>query len=110
MLSEDQLNEEWIHQNRKLSRYAPDHQGGWKLKNPLKNHCWKVWSSSVINWDGHIVPCCFDKTASFSYGSLKEHSFSTIWRNQTATSFRKQVFTNRKQVNICCQCTEGMSV
>jgi MoaA/NifB/PqqE/SkfB family radical SAM enzyme len=50
-----------------LASFAP----AWKIKNALLSHCWKMWHSCVITWDGSVVPCCFDKDASYSLGSMK---------------------------------------
>ncbi len=50
--------------NEKYSRYKLGSDGKYHLKNQMKNECWRMWSGSVITWDGKAVPCCFDKDAS----------------------------------------------
>jgi len=65
----------------------------------------------VITWDGLTVPCCFDKDAEFRMGNIKETTdFDTVWRSEKYQEFRKQVFTNRKSIEICRNCTEGMKL
>jgi major membrane immunogen (membrane-anchored lipoprotein) len=60
-----------IPREERYSRYKLMPDGTYKLKNKLLNHCWKMWHSCVITWDGKIVPCCFDKDASYVMGDLK---------------------------------------
>ena len=74
------------------------------------NHCWKMWSGSVLTWDGQVVPCCFDKDASHILGSLKENSFKSIWNSIQYKSFRHGVLNARQQIDICKNCSEGAQV
>ncbi len=94
----------------KYSRYKKLPNGTYAFKNKLKNQCWKMWHSTVITWDGSVVPCCFDKDAVHQQGSLKENKLGEIWRNKKYNAFRKQLLTNRKSINICQNCTEGTKV
>jgi radical SAM protein with 4Fe4S-binding SPASM domain len=98
-----------IPQNEKYSRYKNDN-GKWSIKNQLLNHCWKMWHSCVITWDGKIVPCCFDKDASHTLGSLEQHSFKIIWQGEPYNQFRSSLLKSRKEIDICTNCTEGTQV
>ena len=92
------------------SRYAKNGTGEWKIKNRLLDHCWKMWHSSVITWDGKIVPCCFDKDASHVIGELNGKSFREIWHSQDYDAFRQQLLNSRSTIDICKNCTEGTKV
>lgn len=92
----------------KYSRYRQKADGKWEIKNKFPDKCYRMWSSCVITWDGLIVPCCFDKDAKHRMGDLKEIPFKEIWRSKTYNHFRKKIFTNRKEIDICRNCTEGM--
>ena len=94
----------------KYSRYRKDRQGKMQIKSGLKNHCWKLWSANVITWDGLIVPCCFDKDAAHQLGNLQEQSFKAIWRGDKYQSFRQALLKSRKNIDICANCSEGLSV
>ncbi|MEM9837334.1 MAG: radical SAM protein, partial [Bacteroidota bacterium] len=48
-------------ENGKFARYYRKADGTFGIKNKLQNHCWKLWHSCVITWDGLVAPCCFDK-------------------------------------------------
>ncbi len=99
-----------IPKNEKYSRYKKNKEGKRVAKNELQNHCWKLWQANVITWDGMVVPCCFDKDATHQLGSLKNHSFREIWRNKKYKQFRKDITTSRKNIDICANCSEGLSV
>ena len=97
-------------QNESYSRYKMLANGTYRLKYKMDNSCWRMWSGSVITWDGLLVPCCFDKDATHQFGDLKKDSFSTIIKSPKATSFRKQVFSSRNDISICTNCSEGTKV
>ena len=99
-----------IPKNDKYSRYKQLKSGKWVVKNKLENHCWRMWSGSVITWDGKVVPCCFDKDAKHQLGDLTVSSFRSIWKSTSYMQFRKKVMSNRSQIDICTNCTEGTQV
>ena len=97
-------------ENEAYSRYKRQPDGTYKMKYKLGNHCWRMWSSSVLTWDGKVVPCCFDKDAKHVLGSVEERNFKTIWRDPQYEAFRNAVLTNRNQIDICQNCSEGAKV
>ncbi|MEO8766611.1 MAG: radical SAM/SPASM domain-containing protein [Ginsengibacter sp.] len=96
--------------NEKFSRYKKNKEGKRVSKNRLANHCWKLWQANVITWDGLVVPCCFDKDAAHRLGNLRMQSFKEIWHNDNYKQFRKELMTSRKNIDICANCSEGISV
>jgi len=101
---------ELIPQNDQYSRYKKGANGKFKLKNALKDECWKMWHSCVITWDGKVVPCCFDKDANHAMGDLKTQTIDQIWYGDTYKRFRKQLFNSRSKIEICKNCSEGLNV
>ena len=93
----------------KYSRYRKNDDGV-AVKNALSNHCWRLWHSPVISWDGLVVPCCFDKDAQHQLGDLKQRSFREIWQNGSYSGFRKKIMQGRKNIDICANCSEGTKV
>lgn len=94
----------------KYSRYKRMPDGSFKIKNSLDRHCWKLWHSCVITWDGRVIPCCFDKDADYGMGELKTDSFQHIWKGENYRKFRKTLFTGRENIDICKNCSEGTKV
>jgi radical SAM protein with 4Fe4S-binding SPASM domain len=94
----------------KYSRYHKKDDGTYVLKNKLDDHCWKMWNSCVITWDGKVVPCCFDKDAHYVMGDLKEKSFKEIWQSESYNSFRASILRSRDDIDMCRNCTEGTQV
>ncbi len=82
----------------------------YKIKNKMLNHCWKMWHSCVITWDGLVVPCCFDKDAEYRMGNLKSKNFAEVWKSAIYTNFRKSLISSRGEIEMCKNCTEGTKV
>lgn len=101
---------ELIPEANQYSRYQPDGSHGFSIKNDLLNKCWKMWHSCVMTWDGTIVPCCFDKDAKYAMGNINESAFQEIWNGKPYLDFRSKLFENRKEIDICRNCTEGLNV
>ncbi|NTV83217.1 MAG: radical SAM protein [Bacteroidales bacterium] len=94
-----------IPENDSYSRYKK-HNGKFVIDNPLNNHCRRMWRGCVITWDGLVVPCCFDKDASHRLGDLKKQGFKEIWQGQAYEDFRRKLFSARREIDICRNCTE----
>ncbi len=96
----------------KYKRYNID-DGKYQIKSKLKNHCFALWRTSVITWDGRVVPCCFDKDANFELGklnSLPDNQLKQIWRSEAYQNFRRSILINRKGNSMCNNCTEGIKI
>ncbi len=94
----------------KYSRYAQQTDGTYKIKNGLDGHCWKMWHSCVITWDGKVVPCCFDKDAHYRLGDVSETSFKELWQSDAYRQFRQSLIRSRSEIEMCKNCTEGTQV
>jgi len=97
--------------NENYSRYQKQKDGKFVLKNQFKNRCWRMWSSCVFTWDGRIVPCCFDKDAVNQMGEITAtEDFSAVWKSAIYQEFRKKLLQDRRQIEICKNCSEGSKV
>jgi len=99
-----------IPQNERYARYKKLPNGQYAIKNEMDNSCWRMWHACTITWDGHVVPCCFDKDAKYKMGSLQSLPFHKIWHAEAYQKFRRQLLRARKQIDICQNCTEGGKV
>jgi radical SAM protein with 4Fe4S-binding SPASM domain len=96
--------------NQKLSRYKKDSSGKYAIDNPLVNSCWRMWQGCVVTWDGKVVPCCFDKDATYQVGDLNQLSLSDIWHSEVYHDFRASLLRSRKDIAMCANCSEGSRV
>ena len=95
--------------NKKYRRYIVDN-GSFGIKGKMKNHCFAVWRTSVITWDGKVVPCCFDKDAEFELGLTNGKSFKDVWYSDGYNKFRAGILADRQSISMCTNCTEGLKV
>ncbi len=99
----------YLPKNKKYSRYKIEN-GTFKIKKKLGNRCFALWRTSVITWDGIVVPCCFDKDATYKLGNIIQNNFSEIWTNINYNNFRQGVLNDRASIPICTNCTEGLKI
>lgn len=96
--------------NETFSRYAKEDNNRYEIKNKLLDHCWRLWNSCVITWDGNVVPCCFDKDGTYQLGNISNKTFREIWDGDNYNRFRAQILKGRRHIDICKNCSEGTSV
>jgi len=92
--------------DRKRSRYAAAQ--GTLTTERKRDTCRRLWFSTVINWDGTVVPCCFDKDGDFVMGNILQESLEQIWWGRRYQAFRDAVLRNRAGIAMCRNCTEGL--
>ena len=90
----------------RYARYKKTNNGTYIHNGKQPNHCWRLWSGAVINVYGEVLPCCFDKASEYSFGNILEHSFLSCWQSKMAFGFRNKIIKNRKQFDMCRNCTE----
>ena len=90
---------------RKYARYEQTVNGGFRIKSSLPNRCLRLWSGAVVNAYGDVLPCCYDKGSDYSFGNLNNQTFDNLWHNNDASGFRDSILRNRKQYEMCRNCT-----
>ncbi len=80
------------------------------IRNQMPRHCFRMWSSCVITWDGDVVPCCYDKDAKYRMGNLADKSFDEIWKSEKYREFRRKILHSRETIDICRNCSEGIGI
>ena len=103
--------DEFLPTQEKFRRYEIDSTGRIKMKLKEINFCRWILLCPVVNWDGTVSPCCFDKNAEYGLGNIfNEGGMKSIWKGKTFADFRKRVFHGRKNIPICSNCSEGLDV
>jgi len=93
--------------NDRFARYKKGEEGIYRLKGSQSNHCWRLWSGAVINVQGDVLPCCFDKSSEFSFGNIFKSTFLKCWQSTDASGFREKIINSRKQIEMCRNCTSN---
>lgn len=96
--------EEYLPQESRFSRYSDKKR--LKLRRVRKG-CWRILYSAVIDWNGNMVPCCFDKDENFLLGNVFTDGFDQVWRGEKFARFRARL-AQGKPPAICSNCTEGL--
>ncbi|MFC1683594.1 radical SAM/SPASM domain-containing protein, partial [Candidatus Zixiibacteriota bacterium] len=99
-------------------RYLPDQHSyrryKWdgrslRIKGKIRNNCRWIWFCPVINSDGTVCACCFDKDNSLPMGNVCDSQRLTqIWHGERYRAFRQQILSSRKQLLLCQNCSEGL--
>ena len=90
---------------KRYARYKKTKDGKYVIKGRQSNRCWRLWSGGVINVHGEVLPCCFDKSSEHSFGNIDKNSFLNCWHSNKASEFRGSLLKNRKQFDMCRNCT-----
>lgn len=89
---------------------SPEEKGDDDLRvkgQPAKG-CKVLWYSSMVNWNGDVAPCCFDKDVDFSMGdAFSGQTFADIWQGTSYKKFRQRILDDRRSVDMCRNCSEG---
>src|SRR4030042_5565996 len=96
----------WIYEREKFE------QEGCLLpkKRYPQNSCSWLYYSITIQVDGSVVPCCRDPHGRYIAGNLLKQPLNEIWNGPKLREFRKAVFNNQTDVNICRLCPgEGLA-
>jgi MoaA/NifB/PqqE/SkfB family radical SAM enzyme len=95
-------------------RYEEGEEAGTlQVKGQPAKGCKVLWYSSMVNWNGDVAPCCFDKNVDFGMGNALDDSggegssFSAIWKDRAYMDFREKILDDRKSVDMCRNCSEG---
>lgn len=80
------------------------------MKSRFPNWCQLIWTIGVVNWDGSVTPCCFDKDGEYCVGNAFQEGavFKRIWKGGRFQAFRKKVLRDRSSISICLNCFEGI--
>lgn len=99
---------ELMPKNDKYNRYTKQKDGTFELKRKNNFKCFRIWNGAVVSADNELLPCCFDKDAKHNYAQLNQETIMSSWKNNQAIDFRKKIWKNYSQHEICRNCSEGL--
>ena len=98
---------EWLPSKNEFRRYNYD-GSSLIVKGADKKYCSRPWLQTLINWNGILGPCCFDKTAQYPMGNINDSkNIKEIWKSSAAQEFRSRLLKNRNEIDICSNCNQG---
>ena len=80
-------------------------KGVLRHKQRPHNKCWLLWNSTVITWNGDILPCCRDPQGEFVMGNIFKSDLKEIWNNSKYVAFRKRILQEQTSVDMCDLCS-----
>ncbi len=89
----------WIYDEKALRKGELIH------KNRPRNKCWWLWHSTVIIWNGDVLPCCRDPHGEFVMGNILESDLKDIWNSAKYITFRKKILRDQLSVPMCNLCS-----
>ena len=93
-----------------LSRYRKRKNGSIETDTSwfLRNRCLRIYYSFQIDWQGNVLPCCFDKDSDYIMGNIHNDTVSGIWNSEKYRSFRNMINKKGRILPMCKDCTEGL--
>lgn len=76
-----------------------------KPKKIPHNRCWWIYYSTVVCWNGDVVPCCRDAQGDYVMGNALEQDFGEIWNGTKYREFRGAIATRQNSVALCHLCS-----
>ena len=101
------MAKKFLPEDLSFSRYRLGENGIFSLKGSLVNHCRYLSSMMVINSDGSVLPCPYDRYSEYIMGNVFKENLMEIWKKEEYRSLRKKINANRKIVPVCSTCSEG---
>ncbi|HLC22537.1 MAG TPA: radical SAM protein [Candidatus Nanoarchaeia archaeon] len=104
LFNDAEMAEKYLPHNKKYSRYLTDE--GVACKTSIRPGCDGLWIGVNINYDGTIVPCCFDTHEKFKFGNIVDTKdfMNEIWNSKKFIAFRKNVWEDKGSVEMCKNC------
>jgi radical SAM protein with 4Fe4S-binding SPASM domain len=102
----DAQAEKFLPEMKELRRY--ERKGSrWETKRRYQS-CKRLWFSVMIDWNGAVVPCCFDKDEDFKMGNALAQEFDEIWHSAEYNRFRRKLLRDGRTFEMCRNCAEGL--
>ena len=99
--------EKFLPENDVFNRYD-ETESDLVVKGQPARGCKVLWYSSMVNWNGAVAPCCFDKDVDYEMGQVfTVEKFAKIWMGRAYMDFRRQLLKDRNKVDMCRKCSEG---
>jgi len=65
--------------------------------------CPWIWYSTLLTWDGNVLPCCRDAQGEYVMGNIFQENLVKIWNNKIYREFRKKFLDGKTMLCSLCQ-------
>jgi radical SAM protein with 4Fe4S-binding SPASM domain len=102
--------EQKLPSDARLTRYRRSHDGALVPDRHtfIGSRCLRLYHSCQIDWQGNVVPCCFDKDSAHILGNVFSSPFKDIWNGGKYREFRALLNHEGRRMDICRDCSEGL--
>jgi radical SAM protein with 4Fe4S-binding SPASM domain len=101
------MAKEFLPGDLSFSRYRLGKNGIFSLKGNLINRCRYLSSTMVINSNGLVVPCPYDRHSEYIMGNVFKENLREILKKEKYLLLGKKINADRKMVPVCNLCPEG---
>ncbi|MBN1137481.1 MAG: SPASM domain-containing protein [Anaerolineae bacterium] len=90
-ISQGSGRQEWLPRDASLRRYR-ENEGRLELADDgrVRFVCDQPWNRLVVNWDGQVAPCCYDRHGDYGFGNAND-GLATVWNGERLRAFRRAV-------------------
>jgi radical SAM protein with 4Fe4S-binding SPASM domain len=88
-INRDPARRTWLPRQHSLRRYE-ERDGRFELAatGPVTHACDHPWRRLVVNWDGQVTPCCYDRDGVYEFGNAAE-GIGAVWNGERLQAFRR---------------------
>jgi radical SAM protein with 4Fe4S-binding SPASM domain len=99
----DPVRGRWLPAQPSLRRYE-ERDGQWKLAGNAQGGlpCDQPWHRLVINWDGQVTACCYDRDGVWDFGTAAD-GLAAVWNGGRLQKFR-QALKRSSLPALCRRC------
>ena len=89
-------------------RRYEESDGELAVKGQPVRGCKVLWYSTMVNWNGAVAPCCFDKNVDYKMGqAFGPDALDDWWKGRAYMDFRQRLLDDRGSEDMCRNCSEG---
>jgi len=102
-LNREPARSQWLPVQVPLRRYE-ERDGRFELAGNSQTGyaCDHPWHRLVVNWDGQVTPCCYDRDGVYEFGNAAD-GIATVWNGERLQAFR-QALKSSSPPAICRRC------
>lgn len=94
---------EWLPEDVALRRYE-ECDGQLALAHDGRAAvCDHPWYRLVVNWDGQVTPCCYDRDGAYEFGNAAQ-GMAAVWNGERLRTFRQKIRSHELPI-ICRRCS-----